>query len=169
LPPSDLSKEYILDANIFRPLFDYYYPPELFPEIWNGLEILEKRGLLSSVHAVKTECDTHFKSNPDALGWLKNHAELFSMPTDEEQEMLSDILSRNEFKMSDEEIVRGKTKADPLLVAKGKCCGGIVVTAETYKPHGRKIPTICKYYMVPCIGRIEFIRILRELSFLSDK
>lgn len=169
MPPSDFSKKYILDANIIRPLFDFYYPQELFPEIWNGLEKLEKRGLLVSVRAVKTECDTHFRSYPEALTWLKNHSKLFQMPTEEEQEFLSVILSNNEFKMSEEEIAKGKTQADPLLVAKGKCSGDIVVTAEKYRPHGRKIPTMCKHYNVECIGRIEFIRILREINALPDK
>lgn len=159
---------YVLDANIFRPLFDYYYPPDLFPEIWNGLEKLDRQGLLTSVRDVKTECENHFKSYPEALAWLNDHATIFQSPTEDELEFLSELLSQNEFKMSKEEIEKGKTKADPLLVAKGKCSGAVVVTAETYRPHGRKIPTMCDRYNVPCIGRIEFIRILREINSRID-
>ena len=157
---------FILDTDVIRPIFEFYYPPELFPEIWAGIDGLLEKNLLYSVEDVKKECQSQLGNNPDALSWIDENSSIFLPPEAEDFIVQSEILSHSEFQMSKEEIEKGKTKADIYLVARGKCMNGCVVTNETYQPVGRKIPTICERYHVDCISRIDFIRILREKRYI---
>lgn len=157
---------YLLDTNIIRPLFNFYYPPELFPEIWNGINELSSLGRILSVEEVHTECKRQLSNSEDALKWLDDNKSIFSPPTSDELGWLTAIFSHKEFQMSEKDIEKGKTKADAMLVARGISINATVVTAENVRAHGSKIPTMCARYEVPCISRIEFLKILRDRSYL---
>lgn len=157
---------FILDTDVIRPIFEFYYPPKLFPEIWAGIDGLLEKNVLYSVEDVKKECQRQLVSYPDAMKWIDEHSSIFLPPEAEDIKAQIDILSHPEFQMSKEEIEKGKTKADIYLAARGICTNGCVVTNEKYKPVGRKIPTICERYHVDCISRIEFIQILREQKYI---
>ena len=156
---------YILDTNIIRPLFNFYYPPDLFPEIWEGINEMLSLNLLLSVEDVKTECEKQLQSFEPALEWFDMNKSLFFPPTEDEFEWMSALFSHKEFQMSERDIERGKTRADAMLVARALSLNATVVTDEKPKPHGSKIPTMCHRYEVPVISRVDFIRILREKSY----
>lgn len=61
--------------------------------------------------------------------------------------------------ISRKNLLSGKPVADPFVIAKAKVIDGTVVTNESYKPHGAKIPNICEYFNVKCANLEKFMEI----------
>lgn len=53
--------------------------------------------------------------------------------------------------------LKGGFCADPFLVASAKIKQAILITEETKKPNGSKIPNICEYFKIPCFNLEGFM------------
>ena len=74
-------------------------------------------------------------------------------------EVVSQIFQRREYLglVRRSQIIRGLPVADPFIIAAAKLNKGIVVTQESEKSSGARIPTVCKDFKVTCINIENFL------------
>ncbi|RLD03701.1 MAG: DUF4411 domain-containing protein, partial [Chloroflexi bacterium] len=92
--------------------------------------------------------------------WVKENREIFTMPTNEELVIVSDIFKVKHFQamIRRKERLQGKPVADPFVIAKaGVLENGCVVTQETYKEKSAKIPNVCEHFGIPWLNLEDFM------------
>jgi hypothetical protein len=129
-----------------------YYPRDVFPTLWERIDVLIDNGQLLAIDEVLRELE---KKVDDLHEWATQRKELFVT-------MDAEILRRggeviNQFpSLVDPEKLRGT--ADPFVIALAAERNLTVVTAEKPKPSKPKIPDVCQALKVPCISLIELFR-----------
>ncbi|MCL2365151.1 MAG: DUF4411 family protein [Defluviitaleaceae bacterium] len=170
---------FVVDNNIFshslRSLSLDVFTSDIYEPWSNGM----KNGTIISVDEVYRELDKKWgqEASPDPITkkdkrtneakWIKNHKNAFLPLTNDEGKIVAEIFKHKKFREGVKEISlrAGSPEADAILVAKAKCIGGIIITAENNnKPNADKIPNICVALGVPYITRDDFYRILRNIS-----
>jgi hypothetical protein len=151
---------YIFDQNVFMTIFGYYYEIA-FPSFWEYFDQYILEGKIISVREVLNEIESHHNKESNLVKWAKNHKDIFLQPTEPEIEIVKIIFSNPQFQViiSKQSQLEGKPVADPFIIAKAKILGGFVVSNESYKSHGVKIPNICEYFNVKCINLGKFMEI----------
>lgn len=159
---------YILDTNIFRPLFNFIYR-DVFPEIWEGLERLSEQNKLCSVAEVRKEYEFQLSHRPEAVLWAKEHSHLFLDAEYEDAVIVKEIYEKYpECMLKPKDILKKKTHADVFLVAKGCVLKGCVVTDESKNSNSQsKIPNICKNFNVDCINLHDFLMVLKNMHEIN--
>ena len=94
---------YVFDTNSFSVLGSYY--PEQFPSFWREFEQAVAAGKVLSVREVYREL-AHYARHPHLTDWVKSHRSIFTPPTPEEMQFVSDIFSVPHFQM----LVNEKTR-----------------------------------------------------------
>jgi hypothetical protein len=91
--------------------------------------------------------------------WAAQNHHLFATPKAAEGAFVAKIYSVVHFQQNIElqKILKGGNNADPFVIAKAACENRTVVTMETLKPNGVKIPNICKHFGVKCLSLEEFM------------
>ncbi|MCY4061621.1 MAG: DUF4411 family protein [Chloroflexi bacterium] len=150
---------YVVDTSSLIELFQKY-PRGVFPKLWQAFENLVDRRMLVSVIQVKEELRRE-REGDQASKWALHPSvrDLFAGPTAEEMEFLSSELASSKFRDAVPDYLRSAyEKADTYLIARARVSCGTVVTEERYKPHGTKIPTICKDYDIDCVNLIGMMK-----------
>jgi hypothetical protein len=146
---------YIFDTNVFHAL-GYYYPSR-FPTIWARIDELASKHVLRSVREVQREIERNcpFDCIDD---WVKKHHELFLIPTEEEAKVVAEIFKKEQYRgfVKREKLLKGLPVADPFIIAAAKVHSACVVTQESLKAGGARIPTACAELRVPCIDLEKF-------------
>ena len=154
---------YIFDTNVFRSL-GYYYPNR-FPTIWGKINELSEIGLLRSVREAQREIESNcpFKH---ILDWVSEHHYIFVKPSDEELKIVSEIFKKEQFRglVRKSNILKGRPVADPFIVAAAKVYCACVITQESLKLGGARIPTLCKELEVDCRDLESFLE-LEDLKY----
>lgn len=135
---------YVFDSSSLIVLFRHYYPKR-FPTLWENFNALVSNQTVVSVREVKNELE----GQSDRLSvWVKDHPELFQIPTVEELGFVADIFKVTHFQtlIRKKERLRGKPVADPFVIAKAKISGACVVTQEKLKENAAQIPNVCKHF-----------------------
>ncbi len=147
---------YILDTNVFIALGHYY--PSRFPTIWERIETLSAEGKLRSVKEVRRELElnSHFEH---IQHWVDKHRHIFSAATEEEGRVITEIFSTEQYRgfVKRNNLLKGLPVADPFVIAAGKVYNGIVVTQESQKVGGARIPAVCAELGVECIDLEKFL------------
>ncbi|MCB5229056.1 MAG: DUF4411 family protein [Candidatus Cloacimonetes bacterium] len=141
---------YIIDTCSIRG-FKHFYPNH-FESVWKEIEYLILFEYIISVNEVYEELSR--QAIPQFLKqWAKKHKRIFLNPTHDEGLFLQELFKNNKFKsiLNKKQTLIGGPFADPFLIAKAHCTGGIIVTEESDKPNSVRIPTICSYYGIECI------------------
>jgi hypothetical protein len=131
-----------------------YYPPDVFPGLWDYLENLTVKGLLHSTEEVLIE----LKKNDDALlGWAKRQSGLF-VPVDNDIQVLVLKVLKDHPNLYD--IEKNKSGADPFVIAHALQNGYTILTEEkkSGNPDKPKIPNVCEYYGIRYINLISLLR-----------
>jgi len=138
---------YVLDTNSFRVFGNYY--PESFPSFWAEIDTLVGAGMLISCREVSKELELQSPSE-HLNNWVDNHSDLFTKPTGDEMEYVTEIFRVEHFRqlIGKKQQLKGLPVADPFLVARGAILGACVVTEEVLKPHAAKVPNICEHFSV---------------------
>jgi hypothetical protein len=140
---------YIFDTNVFRSL-GYYYPNR-FPTIWKRINELSEIGLIRSVREAQREIELNcpFKH---ILDWVSEHHSIFMKPSDEELKIVAEIFKKNQFRglIRKSNILKGLPVADPFIVAAAKVYCACVITQESLKAGGARIPTLCNELDIDC-------------------
>jgi len=147
---------YILDTNAFYILGHYY--PSRFPTIWSHIDRLVERDKFWSVKEVRRELESNCPSE-HIYNWIKTNRHIFRKPSSEELEIVSQIFQRKEFRglVKRKNLLQGLPVADPFIVAAAKASGCLVVTQESLKIGGARIPTVCKEFDIGCINIEQFL------------
>lgn len=147
---------YVFDTNVFISLGLYY--PKRFPTIWERVEILADSNQLISVKEVKRELETNC-ADDHILEWVNQHRHIFKTPTNGECAIVSEIFKKNQYLgfVKKRNIINGMPVADPFIIASAKANGFYVVTQESKKSKGARIPTACIDFGVDCIDLEGFL------------
>jgi len=131
-----------------------WYPPDIFPSFWGGVDDLISRGRLLVPEMVAREATQ--KTHSVAI-WVKekrsSDPEVFVDLDDEIQDELRLVTATYP-----EWTAKGRNRADPFVVATAKAKGLVVVTGETPSTSSPlavptsqrklKIPTVCDHFGV---------------------
>ncbi len=147
---------YIFDSNIFFTL-GYYYPSR-FPTIWARIDQLAEEGILQSVREVRNEIETNCPFE-HIEKWVENHHKIFLLPTEGEYETVAQIFQEEQFRglVKHNNLIKGLPVADPFIVAAAKAYDAFVVTQESLKPGGARVPTLCQKLGVKCMNLENFL------------
>jgi Domain of unknown function (DUF4411) len=147
---------YIFDTNVFWAIGNFY--PSRFPTIWAKIDELAENGVLMSVKEVRREIERNCPSDC-IVEWVKNHHKLFPPPNEEESKVVAEIFKKEQYRnlVRREKMLKGIPVADPFIIAAAKVHKGCVVTQESPKPGGARIPTVCADLKVECIDLEKFL------------
>lgn len=147
-----MTEIYCLDTTALINPWNRYYPMDLTPGYWVGIELLVAEGRVVISEEVRDEV----RAQRDELAeWTKTHVSSWYPLTDEVQACLTNVMARWGT------IVRSgkRNRADPVVVATAWALGATVVTEEgpgsAAKP---SIPYICGYIDIRPISVPAFVR-----------
>lgn len=146
---------YIVDTSSFDELG--HFPQKNFSGLWKIIDQLVNIGDFRSVREVRRELEINSKYI-HIENWVKENRSIFYKPTMSEMSFINNMfkIPKNRELVKMNSILKGKPCADPFVIAAGKINNAIVISEESYKPGGAKIPTICKNYNIRCIKLEEF-------------
>lgn len=149
---------YSLDTSAFLNSWRKFYPPDVFPSLWENMERSATSGALIASDEVLVELE---RKDDEVHAWARRHSSLFVPPERTIQEAVRQILERFPRLV---DTRKNRSGADPFVIAVGQVRGCAVVTYENasnnvQKPH---IPDVCAALGVRCIG---FVDLIRELGW----
>ena len=156
--------KYVVDTNVFRTFFRYYYK-DVTPDLFENLDSMIKHNEIISVKEVYHELSKQHQKDSEFMKIIENYKSIFQEPTnDEEIEILKQIYSKRNYQnnISEKNMLHGGPLAHGFLVAKAKIENGILVTAEQYSPNAAKIPNICEEFKIAYISFEEFLKVIKE-------
>jgi hypothetical protein len=137
-----------------------YYPPDVFPSLWERLSELVADGSIKSSEEVYIEID----AKDDALhAWLKERKKNLLVPLDGNIQALVGELLLDHPRLVD--TLKGRSQADPFVIATAELLGAAVVTGErpSHNLAKPKIPDVCHARgKVRCL---TFLEMLKELGW----
>jgi len=145
--PYSIDSSGILD--VFR-----YYPQDVFPTIWDHLELAAGSGVILAIDEVYHELE---KKADDAFNWLEEHSQMI-VPIDEEiQRRVTHILASYPRLV---DTRKSRSAGDPFVIALAQVHKYSVVTGE--RPTGvitkPNIPDVCSALSIPCHNVLELFR-----------
>lgn len=145
---------FCFDTSAFLDAWTRNYPPDVFPQLWSAIEDEIAAGRVIAPEEVRVECA---KKDDSILKWAKKQRGLFVDLDNAQQLLVSEILSRFP-KLIDTR--RGRSGADPFVIALARVHGAVVVTGENDDGTADrpKIPTACTAFGVRAIKTLDFIR-----------
>jgi hypothetical protein len=137
--------------------FGRYYPAQ-FPTIWKRVDHLVDEDVFRSVREVKREIE-HNCAFEHIAQWVKAKHKIFKIPNDAESEFVADLFRNDQFRalVRRQKMLKGLPVADPFVIAAAKVHNGCVITDESLKRGGARIPTICRELGIECINVEEFL------------
>jgi hypothetical protein len=146
---------YSLDASSIIQAWTNRYPVDVFPRFWEDLDGLIQCGDLRASEEVYAE----IKRKEDGLfEWIQRRDRLV-MPIDEAtQEAVTEILAAHPFLVEEK---KGRSGADPFVIALAKVNDLTVVTEEKPSPNATrrpKIPDVCGAYGIRHTNVLGVIR-----------
>jgi hypothetical protein len=147
---------YIFDTNVFITLGYYYL--KRFPTIWARIDTLADDGKLISVREVRRELDL-IGSSDHVNEWVRRYRHIFVIASDEECGIVASIFLNGQYRglVRRKNILKGSPVADPFIIAAAKTRNGIVVTEESAKSKGARIPAVCNELGIKCINLEGFL------------
>lgn len=156
---------YCLDANFFIEGWNKYYSPGFVTGYWEIIEELGRQGIIfvpQMVHSEINKVDDTLKS------WFKDKNFMIKAIDDKVQSCLKDIYGKDSKNQRLVDNMKGRSIADPWVIAHAMAVGAIVVTKENRETNPNtlrvKIPNVCETMGVPWMDDFEFIRQMK-ISF----
>jgi hypothetical protein len=109
----------------------FEYKPRVFPLVWRRLEELIEQGRLIASSEVLLELE---RKDDDLAKWAKAHEKMF-LPVDEAVQVPVKEILRQHRRLVDTR--RGRSGADPFVIAVAKVHGASVVTDESPRHTGQ--------------------------------
>lgn len=156
---------YCIDANVLIQAWQKYYSPDLCPDYWNILNDLGKQKRIFIPEEVKNEiivADSSDKTEDDLSKWLKRSTIPIHKPTENVIACWQRILQADPSHRLLVDNIKGRSLADPWLIAHALDKNATVVTKENMDSAMNskrvRIPNVCKNMGVRCIDDFEFIK-----------
>lgn len=129
-------------------------PPEIFPTLWERLEVVIRAGELRCIDVVRDELS---KRDDDVSAWCRAQDDLYVALEQDVQVATRRVLAAHPQLLGKG---GGRNAADPFVIGLAIVRGGTVVTEET--PRGRiekpRIPDVCQALGVPWLTLVGFVR-----------
>ena len=149
---------YCIDTSAWLDGWVRDYPRDVFPSLWEKLDEYIAAGVLKCSEEVYVELQ---KKEDGLHDWLMERKTVF-VTTDEEIQGIVAALLEKHPRLVD--TIRGRSQADPFVIAVAEHLNAVVVTGE--KPRGNldvpRIPDVCQARNIRCI---DFLAMLRELGW----
>jgi len=146
--------KYSIDTSALLDAWVRYYPPDVFPSVWEKIERITNNGTLIATEEVLMELG---KKHDEVYKWARDHGGMFVPVDGQIQVEVARILARHERLV---DTRRERSSADPFVIALAKLESCAVVTAEkaTGKPEKPNIPDVCSALGIRCMDLIEMFR-----------
>jgi hypothetical protein len=145
---------YVFDTSGLIGAWRRWYPPDVFPGLWNEFDALIDAGRAIAPHEVYEELDVQ---DDELHKWVKARREEFIAPTDRSVMLQARAVLDRHPNLT--KAGTGRNRADPFVIALATLRGAAVVTGELGGTLNRpKIPFVCDDLGVGCIGLLELIR-----------
>ena len=154
---------FCLDTNIFIQAWNGYYAIDFFPDYWDSLDQLAQQGVVFATEEVKREIED---TDDELKKWISSKEYFFKPIDDAVQECLIEVFKDPHHRRLIDSV-KGRSKADPWVIAHAMAEDAVVVTKEEYAPPETariRIPNVCDDLGIEWINDYELIRQL-GLSF----
>lgn len=142
---SSTAKKYCLDANVLIQAWNFYYSPKFCPSYWDVLNELGNAGTIFIPHMVYEEI---VRTDDDLSRWLKQSSIAIREIDEKVIQCLQMIWAANPIHKTLVDNVRGRSLADPWVIAHAMREGAAVVTKEekvtALNASRVKIPNVCE-------------------------
>lgn len=145
---------YSLDTSGFLDAWLRYYPIDVFPSVWNRLELAATDGTLSASDEVLRELE---KKDDGAFAWMKSHPSMVIEIDATIEAAVIQLMTRFPRLV---DTKKGRSGGDPFVIALAQVRGLTVITGEyaTGKLNSPRIPDVCKELNIPCVRILDFFR-----------
>lgn len=149
---------YCIDANVLIQAWQKYYSPKLCPSYWEVLNKLGEQGRLF----IPSEVSKEIKKGEDGLfEWLKSSKIIVRPITGAVTQNWAAILAKDPKHQFLVDNTKGRSLADPWVIAHAMTENAVVVTKEEKQLAANtpkiKIPNVCEAMGVRCITDFEMI------------
>lgn len=144
---------YCFDTSALLDAWVRWYPIDVFPSFWERMDELISAGAIICPDEIFSELD---KKEDDLHAWAKVRKDMFCAIDAATIVEVKAILKKYP-RLVDTQ--KGRSQADPFVIAVAKVRGLTVVTGESMGNESKpKIPFVCSQLSVPSIGILKFIR-----------
>ena len=145
---------YCVDTSGWLDGWQRYYPRDVFPSLWGRIEGVINSGEIIVSDEVYRELE---RKSDDLHDWIKARKQML-IPLNEPIQLRAAQLLAEFPRLVDTQ--RGRSKADPFVIATALEKGAIVVTGEVVTGNLEKprIPDVCQVKGVRCITFLQMIR-----------
>jgi hypothetical protein len=143
---------YSIDTSALMDAWVRYYPPDVFPCLWERFDAGIVEGLFVATEEVYRELQLY---KGELSQWVGERKQMFIPIDNEVQAAVQDIMTTHP-KLVDENT--GQSGADPFVIGLARVKGLTVVSAERSKPSKPKIPDVCLAKGVRHITLVELFR-----------
>ncbi len=154
-----MNNKYCLDTNVFIEGWNKYYSPEFCKSYWDIIAELGKEGVVFISVKVKEEIA---KTDDNLARWIKNKQYMVKELDENVQKCLKSIYAADPSHSRLVDSIKGRSEADPWIIAHAMAENAIVVTKEmknTNPASNRiRIPDVCVNMGVRCIDDYALIR-----------
>ncbi len=143
---------YCFDTNALIEPWNNYWRPDMVPDYWDILADLGHQKRLFCPEEVEREIH---KQGDDLSEWLKVNKHIVQPITQGIQKKVREVLKQFPALIN---VGKGRSMADPWVIAHASASGAIVVTKEVLTGSSTKyrIPDVCKNLSIECIDDFEF-------------
>ena len=132
------------------------YPPDVFKTLWSKIETLVDEGEIIASEEVYVEIA---KKDDDLHDWIQARKSMLVPPEEAIQQGVAELLGKYPRLV---DTLKGRSQADPFVIATAVERGAVVVTGElTGTAERPRIPYVCQAEGVRCITFLEMIRELK--------
>ena len=145
---------YSIDTSGLLDGWKRYYPPELFPGVWEKLGELVEDGALRASEEVLVELE---RRDDEVLAWARGQDGLIVPLDDEVQGAVAEILQLHPRLVG---MGGRRAAADPFVIALARVHGCTVVTGESRSGNLNRprIPDVCAALEIPCLRLVDLMR-----------
>lgn len=144
---------YSIDTNAIIGGRRRYYPPDVFPSLWDKIDLLVDSGELIATEEVLNELAV---VDDEIHDWARNRKQMF-VPLDEQiQNAVAQIMSNHAIV----DMQKQKSICDPFVIALAQIKNCTVITYETptRNPQRPRIPDVCAALGIEHINFLQFIK-----------
>jgi hypothetical protein len=136
--------------------WDRYYPRDVFPSLWQNVEQRVSGSDIIASEEVYVEVQ---KKDDDLHEWMKQRKFMLIPANESIQRRVAEVLATYPRLV---DTLKGRSQADPFVIATAVETGSIVVTGESVGTATRpRIPFVCQQLGIRCITFLDMIRELK--------
>ncbi len=144
--------KYSLDTSAILDGWNRYYPPKVFPTVWERPEELASRGVIIATEEVMRELE---KQDDEVYRWVKDQPNMVVPIDDQIQIEVSFILNAYPRLVNTQ---RNRSQADPFVIALARIVDGVVVSGEGRRSlKNPKVPDVCDDMGIPHMRLVDLL------------